>query len=649
MNKKFVSRLLWSLGLIVLIMIGLISTGQFTQEVRGKSAAIPLSSELTPEQQLAQDLALSNATVQRYTFGRRSEVFGVHQILADQYTEASSACATADCRQVEIYNFDDNAAITAIVNIETSQVLDVLHLPHMHPGINKRLNDLALDIALNAPEIIDILGFRPDTADMAPVEGNLLKTSCATGHLCAAPTFELGDRVLWAIVDLTDEKLAGTYWTNIDPTGSSTFFAPDGCPISGSVNRDGWTMDYAVTGSDALRVYNITYNGTAVATSIKTVEWHADYGSGGYVDSTGCNPTGGFPIFPYGDAQVLDLLDNNNNVIGFEVVQDFRMSNWGNSCNYRYEQRMRFYTDGRFRPVTAAYGRGCGTNALYRPLTRIDIAIEGDANDSFARWDGNQWADVTTENYFVPYTETGHGPHQSDADGFSWRVLDSVAGAGYYMERDIGQFDGVNGRGDDPFIYAVLHHPSEGDTDLGTVGVCCNDNHMQGPDAYLNSENIENVNLVLWYVPQSLTDAIGPDYYCWTLQGEPNPVTYPCFSGPMFVPFAQAPNASFTHSDPNLTTIPTVFQNTSTGAEPMTFLWDFGDGNTSTVENPTHQYTISNTYTISLSVTNIHGNDIFVDSINVYEPFLTPPGGGTTTTPPIVLPDPEQFIDSTND
>ena len=648
MNKKLISRIVGVIVLALILVIGLVSTGQLAQEVRGKSAAMPLSSELTVKEQLAQDLALSNAEVQRYTFGRRSEVFGIHEVLAAQYTKASSACATAECYQVEIYNFDDNAAITAIVNMDTSEVLDVLHLPHMHPGINKRLSDLALEIATNAPEVIEILGFKPESADMAPVDANSLGTSCDLGHLCAAPTFELGDRVLWAIVDLTDEKLAGIDWTNIDPTGSSTYFAPDGCPIDGTVNRDGWTMDYAVTANDGLRVYDITYNGADVATSIKTVEWHADYGSSGYGDSTGCNPGtgGGFPIYPYGDAQVLDLLDGNNNVIGFEVVQDFRMNNWGNSCNYRYEQRMRFYDDGRFRPVTGAYGKGCGTNALYRPLTRIDIAIDGDAGDSFARWDGTQWADVTTENYFVPYTEAGHGPHEIDANGYSWRVSDSTAGKGYYMEQDVGQYDGIYGEGDDPFLYAVLHHPNEGDTDLGILGSCCNDNHQQGPHNFVNGENIQDVNLVIWYVPQSDTDASSPDYYCWTLQGEPNPITYPCFSGPMFVPYTEAPQADFTHSTPNLTTIPTNFQNTSSGPGPLTFLWEFGDGNTSTQENPSHQYTISNTYTITLSVTNVHGTDSMVDTINVYEPLINPPGGGNN---PANVPNAENVTSPTND
>ncbi|NJN53810.1 MAG: hypothetical protein HC804_03060 [Anaerolineae bacterium] len=68
-------------------------------------------------------------------------------------------------------------------------------------------------------------------------------------------------------------------------------------PAPGSVNRDGWTMEYAATAWDSLNVYNIAYNGVTVATGIKLVEWHADYGSSGYRDSTGCSSGGG--VLPF--------------------------------------------------------------------------------------------------------------------------------------------------------------------------------------------------------------------------------------------------------------------------------------------------------------------------------------------------------------
>lgn len=520
------------LALVLLVPIALLVYGfsQSTGVVRGKSSATPLSDQLSAEQQLAQDLALSDVRVQDYTVGRRSEVFGVRTV-GNHFSVSAAACASADCRQVEIYNFDENVAVSAIVNVDTQEVLDVLRQPGVHPGINKRLADLALDIALNHPDVIDELGFRPISADMAPVDSSLLGTACAEGHLCVGPTFELGDRVLWAIVDLTDETLAGLNYTDMVPNNpdDATLFEPDGCTTPGSIDRDGWTFDYEVTGTDGLRAANVRYNGQDVATSIKLLEWHADYGSSGYEDYTGCGGGGGgFPISPYGDTRIVDIRDMSLQIIGFEVIQDFRMGSWGNYCNYRYEQHLQFYNDGRFRVVSGAYGKGCGSNAIYRPIVRIDIAVDGDGNDTFATWDGAQWVDQATENWWAqagPYTN----------EGYLWRVTDQ-AGAGFYIEP--GQSGSFNdgGRGDNAYIYLTQHKSAEGDTDLGIIGDCCFDDHRQGPDQYVNGEAAADQNIVLWYVPQMETDASPSHYYCWTVSGEPNPETYPCFTGPMFHP-----------------------------------------------------------------------------------------------------------------
>lgn len=52
-----------------------------------------------------------------------------------------------------------------------------------------------------------------------------------------------------------------------------------------------------------------------------------------------------------------------------------------------------------------------------------------------------------------------------------------------------------------------------------------------------------------------------------------------------------------------------TFTDTSTGDGISAWLWTFGDGNTSTVQNPTHIYDGPGTYTVSLSVTNPGGAD----------------------------------------
>ncbi len=50
------------------------------------------------------------------------------------------------------------------------------------------------------------------------------------------------------------------------------------------------------------------------------------------------------------------------------------------------------------------------------------------------------------------------------------------------------------------------------------------------------------------------------------------------------------------------------------------WLWDFGDGETSTEQNPVHQYEVDNFYTVSLTVTNANGSDTEqkVNYIEVY-------------------------------
>ncbi len=64
-----------------------------------------------------------------------------------------------------------------------------------------------------------------------------------------------------------------------------------------------------------------------------------------------------------------------------------------------------------------------------------------------------------------------------------------------------------------------------------------------------------------------------------------------------------APTAGFTWMVPVLNQY--AFTNTSTGA--TIFAWDFGDGNQSSNQNPTHIYGANNTYTVTLIVTNANG------------------------------------------
>lgn len=83
----------------------------------------------------------------------------------------------------------------------------------------------------------------------------------------------------------------------------------------------------------------------------------------------------------------------------------------------------------------------------------------------------------------------------------------------------------------------------------------------------------------------------------------------------------------------SITTI--TFTNLTTGVGPITYLWDFGDSTTSTSENPTHVYSTSGTYTVTLTATNAGGSGTKVKTniINVSSAIV--PVASFTLTPSV--------------
>ncbi len=86
------------------------------------------------------------------------------------------------------------------------------------------------------------------------------------------------------------------------------------------------------------------------------------------------------------------------------------------------------------------------------------------------------------------------------------------------------------------------------------------------------------------------------------------------------------PNASFTASPLVACTAPlnVNFTNTSASSGPTTYAWNFGNGNTSTTQNPTTTYTVAGSYSVSLIVnqggcvdTVLVPNQIVIQNINV--------------------------------
>lgn len=508
----------------------------------------------------AQEIAMQDPAFTRFVYNGPqqtplfNEIMTVRAALpADWGTLGTEGCGEDECYRVEMYNYALNLTTVALVNVAQSEIVALSSQVGVQPDIPPHLTELAIEIALHAPEVSQALGFEPSSDDltMPNIKTALNDTVCERSqHLCVAPTFVVGDRALWAIVDLTDKALVGVRWTELGAVGSSRPAVTEEslqdevvsefyCERTTALSRNGWEMEYMLTSSDGLQITDVRFQGELVLRSAKLVDWHVSYSGTdgfGYNDATGCPIFSSAAVVAYNGPRVDEIIQNGERT-GFALVQDFLGDGWPQPCHYRYQQRYEFYADGRFRVSGANLGRGCGTNGIYRPVLRMDIAAGGDgAADSFAEWNGDEWTVWESEQWQLQDANTEY-----TEEGYQYRVT-GTDGAGYYIEPGQGQFDD-GGRGDNAYMYVTKRHPDrdEGESDLVTLGSCCNEGYAQGPEQFMApAEEIVESDLVLWYVAQLPNDATPGQEYCWADTVIQNGLlvnrSYPCTFGPMFIP-----------------------------------------------------------------------------------------------------------------
>ena len=495
-------------------------------------------------------------------------------IISSMNEATKKICQSHKCYQAERYNFVTNSTTRAIVDVDDSKVLSIEHYPNTQPDISLRLKHIAEAIALHAPEVAKELGKTPRKKDitMANVRGSMKESPCEdTSHLCVAPTFAdtHSGRALWAVVDLTRMRLAAAKWAGLGKTTTpaciserslqNRYIMKNFCQKDTILQKNGWKITYHLTGSDGLEIRDVSFKGKSILRSAKIVDWHVSYkqegadkldmsqdtviagrhveyvkGEGnsymfGYNDAMGCPLFSTSVVLAFNGPQVKPLHSGD----GFMLTQDFRNPKWPMACNYRYENRFEFYNDGSFRVVGVNKGRGCGDKAIYRPVMRIDMALDKKENfyslqnGKWVAWDKESFEHVNwngAENGSYPYKIT---PSSNDKDG-------------YYIEPNYGQF-GDHSRGDNANIFVSLFHPNEGDRDLLTLGSCCQlDN--DGVEQYLKPpESIKDSHIVIWYVPRIHNDDRVGHEYCWadTRIGDDGNLkvqVWPCTVGPKFVP-----------------------------------------------------------------------------------------------------------------
>ncbi|MBN2214396.1 MAG: PKD domain-containing protein [Bacteroidales bacterium] len=83
-----------------------------------------------------------------------------------------------------------------------------------------------------------------------------------------------------------------------------------------------------------------------------------------------------------------------------------------------------------------------------------------------------------------------------------------------------------------------------------------------------------------------------------------------------------APSACFTYEPETITAGSEVTYNSSCSKNAVGYLWDFGDGSTSTEANPIHAFLNTGTYTVSLTVTNNGDSDATSESLTAGAPSV---------------------------
>jgi len=491
-------------------------------------------------------------------------------IVSELTAKTQKICKRHRCYEAQKYNFATNTTTRAIIDIDTKNVLDIERFSDSQPDINRRLTRIAEAIALGAPEVWKALGYRParNELSMANVRSSLQGSPCENSeHLCVAPTFadHKKARALWAIVDLTDLKLAAAKWAGLGKTTTpacidertlqNRYIMRNFCQKDTHLQKNGWEFIYRLTGSDGLEIRDVRFHGHPVLRSAKIVDWHVSYQQAsdapidtsteayiegrrvefvqerngsyffGYNDAMGCPMFSTSVVLPFNGPQIVSLTD------GFAISQDFRNPKWPMACNYRYENRFEFYNDGSFRVVGINKGRGCGDQAIYRPVMRIDTALSD--TERFFSFEHGKWK-LWQKEAKARQNDGGY-----EEGKYRFKITDTQ-GHGYRIEPGSGKFsDG--GRGDDARIYVTRFHPKEGDKDLLTLGSCCNLSE-DGPERFMKPpETIADQDIVLWYVPRIHNDARSGHEYCWAdthidANGNVKVEVWPCSVGPRFIP-----------------------------------------------------------------------------------------------------------------
>ena len=159
------------------------------------------------------------------------------------------------------------------------------------------------------------------------------------------------------------------------------------------------------------------------------------------------------------------------------------------------------------------------------------------------------------------------------------------------------------------------------------------------PDLYRNNSGVNYPYAINGLISINNSDADSNYYYYfynWEVQDPP------CISPriPITVTVKPSPITDFSYT---VDSLDIVFTNNSSGA--ISYLWNFGDGSTDTLTNPTHHYTAAGTYPVKLITTGSNGcSDSLLQLVNILVGINNVPFSNLISVSPNPLIDNRTYI-----
>ena len=308
-----------------------------------------------------------------------------------------------------------------------------------------------------------------------------------------------------------------------------------------------------------------------------------------FTDSSTNSPTAW--NWSFGDGTYSEV---QNPVHAFSTVDTFNISlNASNVYGYTIETKVDYITSGEI-PV-AAFSANNTTPIIDRNVLFTDLSTGAPTAWNWSFGDGT-------------YSEVQNPVHAfSTVDTFTV-ILNSSNLWGYDLETKVGYI--TSGEIPVAAFSANDTTPNTGDIVLFT------DESTNSPTAWNWSFGDSTYSEL-----QNPTHAYSSEGNFTVSLNASNVHGYTIETKTDYIYYGEIPVASFTVSNTTARVSGSITFTDTSGHEPTAWYWTFGDGNTSSLQNPTNIYSAIGDYTIVLNASNVHGYNVLTetDYIGVYD------------------------------